>query len=138
MSFSISVSLPHDKIPMPNDLLQLDAWLDECNKFVLYQQPLGSGHAIFNFWSLIARELQLPLISSIYDNGLSLASPDELNQLTNELNQLENYWNSHKLEETEEKSASCDNLKEDLAERMQYLRTAIVVARENKAVLTIS
>lgn len=46
MSFSISVSLPHDEIPMPDDLLQLDAWLDECNKFVLYQQPLGEANAI--------------------------------------------------------------------------------------------
>lgn len=138
MSFSISVSLPHDEIPMPDDLLQLDAWLDECNKFVLYQQPLGGGHAVFNFWSLIASELQLPLISSIYNDGLSLASPDELNQLTNELNQLENHWNSHKLEETKEKSASRYNLKEDLADRMQYVRTAIVVAQENKAVLTVS
>ena len=66
------------------------------------------------------------------------ASLDGLNQLTHELNQLENYWNLHKLEDTEEKSVSRYKLKEDLAERMQYLRTAIVVAQEYKAVLTVS
>ena len=53
------MSLPHDEIPMPDDPIQLDAWLDECNKFVLYQQPLGSGHAIYTFWSLIASKIAI-------------------------------------------------------------------------------
>ena len=138
MSFRVYITIPHEEIPPPSDPSKFDAWLEECNKFSLYDAPLGADGTVYDFWSSIARQLGLPLITSIYEHGLKIESTEELNRLEEELNALENYWKSHHLEDPDPKSAIRDFLEEHLQERMEYFRTAVKLAKEHRAILSVS
>lgn len=137
MSFSISVSLPHDEVPMPADSDEMNAWLAENNNYVLFEGPLGGDHTIYHFWSSIATELALPIIASIYNHGLQVERPEVLILLERELDELEFYWNTHDLVDPSPVSAIRNGVKERLTERMNYFRGAIKIAREHRAVLTV-
>ncbi len=40
----------------------MDKWIDECGKLNLYEAPLCAGAVVYEYWSKIAHDLQLPLI----------------------------------------------------------------------------
>jgi hypothetical protein len=138
MSFRIHVRLPHTPIPMPDDPALLDQWLEANNKYVLFSEPLGADGTVYRYWSLIASQLGLPLLSSVYQRGLFLKSAEELARLERELDQLEGYWTTQVLEEVDPKSGLRGQLKEHLQERMGNMRTAITVARQHTAELSVS
>jgi hypothetical protein len=137
MSFSISVSLPHNEVPMPADPDEMDVWLIENNKYVLFEESLGGDHAVYHFWSGIATTLALPMIASIYSHGLQVERPELLILLERELDELEVYWNTHDLVDPSPVSAIRNDVKEHLTERMNYFREAIKIAREHRAVLMV-
>lgn len=138
MSFVISVHAPHPEIPLPDDPEEFDAWLDECNKYLLYEQPLGADSTVGCYWSCIAQTLGLPLVTAIYNHGLDLEGPAALLELERELDQLEHYWHTHELADPEPLSAIRHELREHLQERMSFLREAIQVARTQSANLSVS
>ncbi len=131
MSFQISVARPHQPIPIPEDSSQLDAWLDAENRFCLYSEPLGADGTIYEFWSTPASKLGLPMLTAIYNHGLQIQTPHELDLFEAELEQLQSAWSLYLRELPDLK-------KEDLLERMSFAREAIRVARDNQAILTIS
>jgi hypothetical protein len=130
MSFRISVSIPHQPIPVPEDASQLDAWLDAENQFCLYDEPLGADGTIYEFWSMPASKLGLPMLTAIRSHGLQIQTPHELDVFEAELKQLQAAWNTYLRELPDLK-------KQDLLERMSFAHEAIRVARDNQAILTV-
>lgn len=112
-------------------------WVNEEHKFVLYDEPLGGDHAVFQFWHSIAISLGLPLITGIYNHGLSIRNESDLHALEQELDQLEQYWRSHPLKDSLPNPLSQDELMVDLWERMEYFRKAIQIAKKNNAELSV-
>ena len=140
MAFSVNVYLP-EHLPLinqvPENPKEMDSWLEDCAKLCLFDAPLGSEGILGDYWSRVAQEINLPLIGSIYDEGLQLAHT-EIPELESELEKLEDYWDRNSLEDVEKYDSAEDSIKADLRERLGYLREAARVARANKAVLIIS
>ena len=139
MSFHISVVLPEhlefiNQVPDNDD--DLDKWIEECEKLNLYEAPLDAGAVIYEYWSKIAHDLQLPLIAAIYNNGLKLYVA-ELPALEIEMDKLERYWEENELAGVEAFEWDQDHAKKDLKERLNYLREAAEVAKRNRAVLLV-
>ena len=64
----------------------------QCESVVsLFLDRLGSGGQIYDFWHLPAVELGLPLLSNLYEKGLTL-SGDQLESISIELDRLESHW----------------------------------------------
>jgi hypothetical protein len=140
MAFGISVYLPEhlgftNQVPENPD--EMDAWLEECAKLCLYDAPLDAGAVVYEYWSKIAHKLGLPLISSIYNEGLMLKDSD-VPMLEAEIEKLERYWEDNQLEGVEQFEWTQSSAKKDLKERLNYLREAAEVAKKNHAVLVIS
>jgi hypothetical protein len=47
-----------------------DRWIKECQDRWVYENPLGADGTVFNLWHVPAHYLKLPLLGSIYENGL--------------------------------------------------------------------
>jgi hypothetical protein len=74
----------------------------------------------------------LPLLAAVYEEGFYRGTywhREQLNEAEFELSKLEKHW---------EKAELDDEILADLRERARYLRTALSVAREYDAVLTIT
>jgi hypothetical protein len=141
MSFRVYVKLPTSEPflqQLPPDQADWDRWFAAWDALSLYDEPLGGDHTVYHFWSGIAHEIGLSLITTIYQNGLEISNSEELAEFEHELDRLEEYWNTHELRDTAPKSAVAGHLREHLQERMGYCRTAIQVAREQGGVLGIS
>lgn len=89
----------------------------------LYENPLGSGHTVYEYWSSPAATLGLPLIAAIYEQGLEVAG-SALDVLERELDVLERAW--------------VPPLRAHLQERARFLREALRVAREAGGFVSIS
>ena len=63
-----------------------------CWQLWLYENPLGAGGVIYQFWHRPALELGLTLLQSIYNEGVQV-SGDDLKRLSQELDVLEAFWN---------------------------------------------
>jgi hypothetical protein len=140
MSFSISVYLPEhldfiNQVPENPD--GMDKWIGECSKLCLYDAPLDAGAIIYEYWSKISNELGLPLISSIYNDGLIL-NHSEVPKLEAEMEKIEQYWEENQLMGVEKFEWTQSSAKKDLKERLNYLREAADIAKRNHAVLIIS
>ena len=138
MSFRVYVYRPHKSQPLPDDSEQWDDGIKAEEQYTLYNEPLGADGTIYHYWHLIAHQLSLPLIASIYNQGLKLEDEAGFTALDLELQQLEIYWNTQPLETPRPPSAIADHVEEHLRERMGYLRKALNLARSEKAVLGIS
>src|SRR5262245_20815649 len=151
MSFSISVHHRADDLLFrsPPDVhsKEFDHWFDECMAKTVYDNPLGSDGSVHEFWHVPALQLGLPLIRSIYNDGLWLHGVD-LERLGREADTLERYWKSLNL--TGRRPYACHTIRGDgseertwisvrdhLRERMGYLREAIRVAKAEDGVLSI-
>jgi hypothetical protein len=98
----------------------------------LYEQPLGSEAAIREFWSVPAAELELPLLTSLYDQGFYQGifwEGDELVQAASELACLENHWVKMQLDATRYA---------DLRDRAGYMREALKMANSYGGWVSIS
>jgi hypothetical protein len=151
MSFWISVFHPEDtsKIPPPDmipnagDANNVDwipaftEWEEQFRKAHLYYEPLGGDYSIGVFWWEIASQLGLPMLTSLYRNGLQLETSAELQQLEHELNALQTYWDSHDLR-TEPTVGFHGYERQHLQEQMDHVREAIRIAIREGAVLSIS
>jgi hypothetical protein len=104
----------------------------------LYEAPLGPDGIVYEFWSSIARQLGLTMLTRMYKSGLRLKHPLRLAQLEKEMARLEEYWNTHELENYDPEIIGRQELRQHLKERMSYLREAVDVARWYRAVLTVS
>lgn len=127
---------------------EFDAWCDECQARWVYVNPLGAGGTVFEWWHDPAIELGLPLLGSVYQDGLEVEG-ERLAELGRELDALERYW-----DEADFSRAMAVTLpsrlpdgtqdirvvpqEQDLRERLGYLREAIRVASECDGVVTIS
>jgi hypothetical protein len=151
MSFWISVRRPEDedKIPPLDAIPYVDVvdasewwaafnkWEEQAKEAYLYWEPLGAGGTVYRFWSTIASQLGLPMLTSLYQHGLHLETLNQLAQLEHELDDLQTYWDTHELRD-EPTSGIYGQEKEHLRERMGYLREAVQIARETGARLTVS
>ncbi len=140
MSFDVSVYLPeHISLikHVPKEPDDVDQWIESCTKLRLHGAPLGSGSIIYDYWSTIGQRLRLPLIASIYNEGLEITH-FETEQLETEVEQLEQYWREHFLENVEKYGRTQAEIKRDLFERIGDLKEAIRIVKERKAVLIIS
>ena len=138
MSFSIYVTIPHEDIPVPEDPGELNAWVAKNKNYLLFSEPLGGDYIVHKYWSSIANEIGLPIITAIYKAGISISDTEELDKLEKELCDLEKYWKTHKLEEPEIISSMREPLSNHLEERIGYLRKAIMIAKDKNAILGIS
>jgi len=112
---------------------------EEYAKLGLYSEFLSGDSTVYQFWSLIASKLGLPLLTSVYDYGLKLETAGQLEELEHELNVLEAYWDSHSDElHVPPDSGIHGQERENLAEGAGVLRKAIQIAREEGATLGIS
>jgi hypothetical protein len=140
MPFGISVYLPEhlDFInQVPEDPDEMDKWIEECAKLCLYDAPLDVGAVVYEYWSKIGHKISLPLISSIYNEGLML-NQSEMPKLEAEMEKLEQYWEEHELEGVEKFEWTQGSAKSNLKERLNYLRKAVNVAERNCAILIVS
>jgi hypothetical protein len=151
MSLMISVIRPEDESKLPPlDMVPAidsideatwraasDKWFEQAQKAYLYWQPLGGDGIIYTFWSTIASQLWLTMLTALYQGGFSLRTPVELAQLERELNVLEAYWESHYFG-AEPTSDVNSHEKERLREGMSCLREAIRIARDTGAKLSVS
>jgi hypothetical protein len=93
---------------------------------------LGSEFTVGDWWSGPAAILELPLIFSIYEYGFNHGirwSGSQLRSLLSELSRLETYWASSNLPA---------NLADRLAERAQFLRSAVAVAEKRSGWIVIT
>jgi hypothetical protein len=114
-----------------------DDWLERSEKSNLYSAPLGALGTVCRFWSAIAGKLELSMLASLCPDGLVLETADQLEELQGELDVLEAYWDSHELRAAPT-SGIYGHEREHLRERMNYLREAIRIAKENGATLGIT
>ncbi|MFN2512973.1 MAG: hypothetical protein ABR568_16325 [Pyrinomonadaceae bacterium] len=139
MSFHISVVLPeHLEFinQAPDNVDEIDSWIEEWQKRNLYDAPLDAGGVIYEYWSKIANHLHLPLIAAIYNEGLKLYA-SEVPALEIEMAKLERYWEENELAGVETFEWDQNSAKKDLKERLNYLREAAEVAKRNRAVLIV-
>ena len=140
MSYSISVHRVEDEpppVPFQAGWRAFDAWMEEMRKISTYW-PLGGDHAVYRFWSSIACELGLPMLTGLYNNGLVAETYEQLSQLEQELDALQTYWDTHELREPDPRSGIHGREREYLNEHMGYLRQAIEQAKATGAKLTVS
>ena len=141
MSFRIYVTDP--ALEVPDELYEhaspeeRDALFERAKASWIYEAPLGADGAVGMWWSAIARELNLPLLAGIYNNGLRVSQPDELSRLDAELDQLETAWGLNELYQPEWSRWTDEKTKEHLRERMGFFREALKVARERGAILDV-
>ena len=137
MSFQIFVFIPQAALPMPDNPRDWGKWARECGKKILFEEPLGSDGMVYAFWSSAAERLGLPLLSSLYPDGLHLETPQQFAALEAELDQLEAYWHEHLLEELARDVDVPDGYQENLDGRLRHFRRAARQAGEMKAILFV-
>ena len=140
MPFSITVLHPEDldfvnRVPENDD--EMDQWIEEFQRRNLYEAPLGAGGVVYLYWSGIGRQLHLPFIGAMYNEGLRLTTA-EIPKLEIEMQQLERYWQANDLVDVEKFDWDQVSAKKHLKERLRYLREAAKVATRNRAVLIVS
>jgi hypothetical protein len=152
MSFWFSVVRIEDeeKLPSTDMILARDEvdeatwweafhkWEKERAKFILYEGPLGADSTVGVFWSGIAHKIGLPLLASIYNEGLRLVSPDEIARFEKELETLQEYGDTHKLDDLYPGSGTDDQIRDHLKERLGNVREAIRIAKANGARISFS
>jgi hypothetical protein len=122
-----------------------DGWIKECQARWIYEKPLGSDGTVFDLWHVPAHELGLPLLGSIYQDGLRVEGP----QLTDLSRELEAFWARADFSRAAPRSAPTIHpdgveevrlapLEEHLRERLGYFREAIRVAAGCDGVVVIS
>jgi len=140
MSFDLCV-IPHQqansKPPDPSSD-EFDAWQHRMDEAYLFDAPLGADQTVWLYWSGVARTLDLPLLARIYELGLRLDTPSELDAVASELDRIEAGWQSLELPDPGPLSALRGYLREHLSERLAFFREAIRIAREHGAVLLVS
>jgi len=98
----------------------------------LFVAPLGNESAVYEWWSAPAEALGLPLLASIYEYGFRHGirwANGQLKRAHAEVVQLEAHWKSAGLPD--------DQLAMRL-ERSGYLREALTIAQEHRAVVIIT
>jgi len=134
MSFYIVVKPLAELEPeMPEDDSLFDEWIEQCQKWWLYDNPLGADGTVGEYWCIPAKRLGLPLLAQIYHEGLSVSTPEELEQLSRELDTLEAHWHTLSLPEWPP-----NFLESRLLERMGFFREAVQVALEQRGCLIVS
>ena len=124
-----------------------DSWMMECQARWVYENPLGAGGTVFELWHVPAHELHLPLLGSIYHDGLRVEG-EQLAALSRELDALQRFWAATDFSQTTPLRASImhpDGTQEErlvpladhLSERLGYLREAIRIAYECGGVVDI-
>jgi len=117
---------------MPEDDSLIDEWLEQIQKTWLYDNPLGAVGTVGEYWCTPAKRLGLFLLAKISDEGLSVSTSEELEQLSKELDTLETHWHTLTLPEWPP-----NFLESRLLERMEFFREAIQVALERKGLLSV-
>jgi hypothetical protein len=120
----------HD--PPPALLEDPDRLIAEGLARALYDNPLGSGHTVAEYWSSPASALGLPRLAALYEQGLEAAG-SELTGLERELEVLERAW-----QPLSQQGEGVLTLHEHLLERAGFLREAIRIAREAGGFVSIS
>lgn len=126
---------------------EFDRWIKECRARWVYENPLGAGGTVFELWHVPARELGLPLLGSVYHDGLHVEG-EHLAALSRELDALEGFWAATDFSMPRPHQASIIHpdgrheewsvpLAEHLRERLGYLREAIRIAEECDGVVDI-
>lgn len=124
-----------------------DRWMAECQARWVYDNPLGGDDEVFNLWHVPAHELGLPLLSSVYREGLR-AEGQQLRELSRELDALESFWAVTDFTHADPVNYSIrhpDGTLEarqvsridHLHKRLSYLREAICLAEECDGVVCI-
>jgi len=127
---------------------EFDRWCKECQTRWVYENPLGADGTVFEFWHVPAIYIGLPLLGSLYENGLRVEG-QRLIELGHELDSLERAWVSTDFSQADPLSAHTIHsngieevklvpLVEHLHERLGYLREAIRIAVECDGVIDIS
>jgi hypothetical protein len=117
-----------------------DRWIKECQARWVYENPLGADGTVFELWHVPAHHLGLPMIGSIYQNGLRVEG-QQLADLSRELDALEVFWDNtdfsdarpmscHALGDDGKEEVRFLPLREHLQERLGHLREAIRIAQE--------
>ena len=108
----------------------------------VYTNPLGAGHIVHQFWHAPAAELGLPLLGSLYNEGVT-ATGAELSQLESELSTLEARWAELQLDLepplhwTAGEQSGTIAMRTHLQQRAGYLKEAIQIARKEDGVLEL-
>ena len=97
----------------------------------LFRQPLGSEWEVKEYWSDPAATLDLPLLSTVYDEGFYQGiqwGGDQLPQVRAELGRLETHWST---------SGYTSEVTAMLAEKARQMRTALDLAEQHGGYLVI-
>jgi len=108
---------------------------------IVYNKPLGSDGTVYLRWYQPAHRLGLPLIGSIYHDGLSVEGP-QMAALSQELDILETFWDRAFIRTGPLDFATTDVdmvwLREESDRRIGYFREAIRMAQECGGILHVS
>jgi hypothetical protein len=95
VAFSVSVYRLADReflsSPPPVASPGFAAWEEEASRRLIFDAALGGDGDVHRYWSSPAAKAGLPLIASIYEQGLVIEGAD-LDRLNNELTALDTAW----------------------------------------------
>jgi hypothetical protein len=138
MSRNITVyTLPNwafNKTPPSKDINspEFEEWCKQAENLCEFEAPLGSESAVRMYWSVPARELGLPLLASIYDDGFHRAcewASVDLDRLSIELGKLVAHWSTLPID---------SDIRNDLIGRMSSFLAAIKIAKACNGTVTIT
>lgn len=121
---------------------------DEGRSQELYQNLLGSGTQLWQYWLRPADELGLAFLCEHFDDGMEVSGND-LDNLASDLDRLERYWVEAQVgvsERVHYSDTHPDGSREEgdipmhdhLRVRLGFLREAIRIAKESSGVLRIT
>jgi hypothetical protein len=144
----ISDQAVFDAVPADVTGAEFDAWAQRCSDLTIFDEALGAGATIFDYWSTPASQLGLRLLARMYDDGLRISGA-ELDELARELDVLERHWSTLRLDRegtTTIHEQRADGswvttqipFEADLHERLGHVRVAIGIAKREPGLLLIS
>jgi hypothetical protein len=121
---------------------------DESRSLELYQNPLGNGTQLWQYWLRPAGELGLAFLCEHFDDGMDVSGND-LDNLASDLDRLERHWVEAHVGASEYVRYSTTHpggsreegdipMHDHLRVRLGFLREAIRIARESGGVLHIA
>ncbi|ULH15535.1 hypothetical protein MF271_16740 [Deinococcus sp. KNUC1210] len=113
---------------MPRDCREINFWIENENRSIIYDEPLAGDGGFYNFWHLPARRLALPILSKVYERGFDSYEKVELEDLKKEIEKIENFWKEKGIDE---------DVRYDFWERLSYFQEALRIALENQGSLSV-
>ena len=138
MTYQVTVTRPLMQKSLSKESSETSSSVDDEENSALYSRHFDSDGMVHALWAEPAAELDLPLITKMWQSGLRIEKQSELEALACEVDKIERYWKENPPVSHDPKPNIVTHaLMEHFQQRMAYLREAISIAQQHQAVLTI-